>query len=166
MKRCRSSTYGEAPRIPLTGHSQPVHSRALLVLATRRRWLDQFYEPSRDKQDVDLAPPPRLACACTLSTRACPYAFRVFPLRYWWRAHDGTIFIRTFARPGSSFDPHPFRFTCWRRVMIPRGILHRSICFNPPETGRPGFNSARTANTAGRLLFSTLSLAVTVREGG
>lgn len=55
-------------------------------------------------------------------------------------AHGETIFIRTHAlgpaRLGSSFDPHPFRFTCWRRVMIPRGILHRSICFNPPETRR------------------------------
>jgi len=51
----RSSICGESPKNPLTGHSQPVHPPYSSSPRPGRRWLDQFYEPSRDKQDVGLS---------------------------------------------------------------------------------------------------------------
>lgn len=143
----------------MTGHSQPVHPRYFSFVRPRKRWLDQFYELSRDKQDVDLATCATVCAAVLTLSRKWWYAFWFPPLPCdIGGAYDRTIFIR-------SFGPDPLLILTlfgllvggewwFRRVFY----IARFVLLAWDRAAR--FNSVRTADIVGRLLFSAPSYAM------
>jgi len=115
----------------------------------------QFYEPSPNKQDVDLAPVPCVPLVLTLF-RKCSY------LRAFWYPplscdiggmHDGTIFIRSFSRVESSFDLHPFSVYLLAVNDDSAGYFTSLDLFYSPETKRPDSIPSEPQTTPGDFYF-------------
>lgn len=141
----------------MTGHSQPVHSPYFSFVRPRRRWLDQFYEPSRDKQDVDLAPCYRvcrrhthtltqvlvyilvsLPCSVSVILAACTMGQYLFVVLL---GPDPLLILTLFGLlVGGEW--------WFRRVFY----IARFVLLAWDRAAR--FNSVRTADIAGWLLFS------------